>query len=243
VVEKMKGGRAMKSRGPYVLIGVLIGIIIMQWAMPMATAQANGIVHASGFALWDEAGEEITAFLANDSGAPFLVLGNSESANIILATDGESTKVRLSDPAESVRIDIGTSPPLIKISDLLSDQYVSLSYKRDGVSRIVLQGREADLLLVDDRGHSVQAGITSTGGSLEMRRLGSRTASMPGLVGDLDLDQDVDYDDFFLFAANFGTRASRTAAKAVLEEPVVPVADWDLTAAARQKRDELMRQR
>jgi hypothetical protein len=68
----------MKSRGPYVLIGVLIGIIIIQWAMPVAhgqeTIRAADQFVAEGFTLINDAGE-ITARLYNGSDGPTLSLG------------------------------------------------------------------------------------------------------------------------------------------------------------------------
>ena len=61
----------MQSRGTYVFIGVLVGIIVMQWAMPLARGQD---VEGTGFTLRDGDGN-ITAMLFQGEEGP--VLGTS----------------------------------------------------------------------------------------------------------------------------------------------------------------------
>jgi hypothetical protein len=82
----MKGGQTMK-RGPYVLIGVLIGIIVMQWAMPVAHGASIGQIPdnviAKGFTLVNDAGE-ITARLYNRSDGPTLTLGGTTGPSVTI---------------------------------------------------------------------------------------------------------------------------------------------------------------
>ena len=57
---------------PQILIGILVTIIVMQWAMPVAQSQSESIT-AKSFLLKDDNGE-VVGGLAIESGEPYLFL-------------------------------------------------------------------------------------------------------------------------------------------------------------------------
>ena len=74
----------MRQKIPYLVIGVLIGIIVMQWGMPVAESQ-TGVVRANTFVLEDDFGNSKAMFFVKDDGNPLIGIGRPNEANIILS--------------------------------------------------------------------------------------------------------------------------------------------------------------
>ena len=116
-------GRMTHRRGPYLLIGVLVGVIVMQWAMPVAhgvnTAQAPDIVVARNFVLVNDAGEIVASFFVGDDG-PVLAIGKNTEPNVTIATtptnafvivsggQNESSAALAAGPASPAKLEIHT---------------------------------------------------------------------------------------------------------------------------------------
>ena len=81
----------MHQKVPYLLIGVLIGIIVMQWAMPAAESQ-SGIVRGNTFLLEDMAGNVKGAFWITSDGTPALRIDGAEGSAVLwITSDGIPT--------------------------------------------------------------------------------------------------------------------------------------------------------
>ena len=66
---------------PQILIGILVTIIVMQWAMPVAQSQSESIT-AKSFLLKDDNGE-VVGGLAIESGEPYLFLNKGGTGVLV----------------------------------------------------------------------------------------------------------------------------------------------------------------
>ena len=71
---------------PQVLIGILVTIIVMQWAMPSAQSQSESVT-AGTFHLTDNAGNIVGGFSTDDDGAPYLFLNKGGTGFLLTATE------------------------------------------------------------------------------------------------------------------------------------------------------------
>lgn len=110
----------MKGRGHYVLIGILIGIITMQWAMPVARAQGGeDVIFAEAFVLLDSEGS-ITGSLSTYPEGSILTLGSSgESRRLFISAPASSSQdpvlITVADGEESVQIGVGGNNAEVQI--------------------------------------------------------------------------------------------------------------------------------
>ncbi len=101
----------MRQRGPYIVIGILIGIIIMQRAGPVAHSDIHGPMRATSFRLMDAAGNN-TAMLFQGPNGPILGFGGDTGGPTVVigapsGTGSGSALVALSDGPASVRLGVG----------------------------------------------------------------------------------------------------------------------------------------
>ena len=78
----------MRQKIPYLVIGVLIGIIVMQWGMPVAESQ-TGVLGAETFVLRDTYGNTKGMWFTGDDGHPYLALGDRDGATIGMSTTSD----------------------------------------------------------------------------------------------------------------------------------------------------------
>jgi hypothetical protein len=178
--------RAGVGRRPYALIGVLAGIIVLQWAMPSAQGALTSQEVVAPFVVTSPGGKTIMAVESSFGGA-LLSLGGD-------LRDQDSPKLRI------VMEQSGSSESFMMLE---SETLNGLS----DFAELSVGGRNGSKLLMRSYTESSGAGIRILGGRLTITDQDNRRTELPALVGDLDLDRDVDYDDFFIFAANFGHRA------------------------------------
>ncbi|MFP6870808.1 MAG: hypothetical protein VCE91_16005 [Nitrospinota bacterium] len=212
----------MRQKAPVFIIGILIGIIVMQWAMPMARAQSVGTVSATRFVLVDDSGNQ-TAVLFNDaSGHPIFGMGTFDSHAILITTDPNFAGVTVANAigggSRSVSLEVGSGALVSVTTDL-------------GGGGVI----------VGDVNHSILASMSVFAGAGSIGTFDGplRTSEAPGLTGDLNFDSVVDLRDFFIFSDNFGARASaKPVAKTVGTEFAVS-GRRDIAAEYRQELESL----
>ena len=101
----------MRHKVPYLIIGVLIGIIIMQWSMPVAESQ-TGTLQAELFSLVNESGVP-TGIFFNGQDGPILGLGDPDKAHITMGapfgTGTGDAVIVVADGDKIVRVSVGTT--------------------------------------------------------------------------------------------------------------------------------------
>lgn len=107
----------MPRRAPLMVIGVLIGIVVMQWAMPVADGQTYGQVVAASFWLVDSSGNTL-ASLSRGTRGPLLSMATTATqlVNIGIDVAGETAFITLQgeggDALVNLRTDLPGSTPV-----------------------------------------------------------------------------------------------------------------------------------
>ncbi len=166
----------MQSRGTYVFIGVLVGIIVMQWAMPLARGQD---VEGTGFTLRDGDGN-ITAMLFQGEEGPVLGIGEAGRPKILINAptgDGGGAAAILIDNGENwIRIAVGNEASIL----------VATVIGGITVTRSDFAGDQADLAVTDGGGGQVS---TSEDGTITGTLPSTPTALKPTTWGMLKMDE------------------------------------------------------
>jgi len=207
----------MRQRGPYVLIGILIGIIVMQWAMPVAHGQSDTIewrIRAQRIELVDDFGKTQITLDANNVhfqlGA-FFPLGRP------------NISMRVNDLDGSQMIMYGHSGTRVTLQASEDATQIVMTGNENTEGSKYLEGRNGFYMFGnDDPFNSVEIKVRPDGGHVRTFQsrygplpkdellpsgpLDIETGSLPlnQLLGDLNFDNTVDLSDFFIFSDNFG---------------------------------------
>lgn len=80
----------------HALIGLLVGVIIMQWAMPVARSQPDAEhLTVASLTLVNADGEVVVQMATQDNGSPFLTMGRGAS-HVSLVADEADTRIAAS---------------------------------------------------------------------------------------------------------------------------------------------------
>ena len=143
-----------------------------------------------------EAGGIVSTISSSDPEAGIAALGIDETGGAVITSNATSTTIQTgSGVGVSNELIIGTAEAMPGFA------YLGLDNEGNGALRIA--GSEGGYFsaYIDTAGN----GIAETHGKGFVPRWSSeQTLKQPGLIGDLDGDGDVDFQDFLLFATNFG---------------------------------------
>ena len=143
-----------------------------------------------------EAGGIVSTISSSDPEAGIAALGIDETGGAVITSNATSTTIQTgSGVGVSNELIIGTAEAMPGFA------YLGLDNEGNGALRIA--GSEGGYFsaYIDTAGN----GVAETHGKGFVPRWSSeQIMKQPGLIGDLDGDGDVDFQDFLLFSANFG---------------------------------------
>ena len=237
----------MRQRAPYLIIGVLVGIIVMQWAMPAVHGQgtvlrADQVIATDGFYLVDEDGAPIAGLWASSDG-PRLGIGGLAQASVTIAATTTQSRIQM-DNNGSGDVSLGCYADLNKLWMNRGASRITAE-NQETYSKINVRGDWAWLTVQDLEDFNEFAELAAADGhsSLRLQSPEGRRITLPSITGDLDQDQDVDLDDFFMLADNFGATSAKPVAKPAGTEAKPSPHEWDIAAEYRAKLEELRQQR
>ena len=176
----------MRQRAPYLIIGVLVGIIVMQWAMPAAQGALQSSVVYDSLTLMSSSGKRQARLYTTSSGGPELEM----SADL---DDGSLPVTSLSVAADGTMFFLdGGDAGIVEIHAMDWGVWLAM-WRHQPRARY-------------ETGASLSAGPEPT---LRIHGQGDLETDFPAMIGDLDFDGDVDLDDFFMLSDNFGKRAAK----------------------------------
>ena len=100
----------MRQKMPFIVIGLLVGIVVMQLAMPAAQSQTGINLRVNSLTLVDE-NDETTAMLFNGTEGPILALGESGKGLVIMGAEPTSGNLNIYSGGQvNPRIIMGADP-------------------------------------------------------------------------------------------------------------------------------------
>lgn len=186
----------MKARAPYVLIGILLGVIVMQWAMPAAQGQGSAQVFedltAKAFTLVDESGNIKARMWSTPSGNALLSFGSERGdANVSIGSSGKNAWVIVTsgEAAESIALLAAQGLPVTM--EIKTKGEASIEMLSDAGGRFSAEMTPAGPILWMSAGAPyVAAMVTNDGANLQISRgldgphisLSTLTGFMPGIL-------------------------------------------------------------
>ena len=153
----------MRQKMPFIVIGLLVGIVVMQLAMPAAQSQTGINLRVNSLTLVDE-NDQTTALLFNGDLGPILALGADGTGYVLMGAGGGGT-VQIYSPS------MGAGPRiLMNAKQTHASNYTMTSGMMGGVGAI------------DNGDNSNRADMTvgENGGHISTIKGGDFTAVMPG---------------------------------------------------------------